>query len=108
MMRCCHMLGAIAANFSGSPKGWGWWTRLITPHSEAKCGILCIEQHRVRPSQEGRGKRETEGRGRLPVDHELESRGWLDGEVRRLRPLQDLIHQGGGAPEELGHVRPVG
>jgi hypothetical protein len=41
--------------------------------------------------------RQAEGLGGLEVDHQLELRGLLYGEIGRLRPFQDLVHVGGGA-----------
>src|SRR5262245_3607962 len=48
--------------------------------------------------------RQPEGPGGPQVDHELVLRGLLDGEIRRPRPLQDLIHVRSGAPVQLVKV----
>ena len=40
-------------------------------------------------------------------DHQLELRWLLHGEVARLRALQDLVHEGSGAPVEITKARPV-
>jgi len=47
--------------------------------------------HLIRPLQERRRDREAEGPGGLEVDHQLELRRLLDGEVGRLGALENLI-----------------
>src|SRR5713101_2973582 len=51
----------------------------------------------IRPPQQRRRDREAEGLGGLEVDHQLELRGLLYGEIGRLRALEDLVHVSGGA-----------
>jgi len=43
----------------------------------------------------------------LEVDDQLEGRGLLHGKVPRLRALEDLVHEDGGAPEEIREVGAV-
>src|SRR5262249_4597741 len=50
---------------------------------------------------------ETECLGDLNVDDQLELSRLLDGEVGGLCPLQDLVHEGGSAPDEEDDARPV-
>src|SRR5262249_9223318 len=45
--------------------------------------------------------------GDLYIDDQLELSRLLDGEVGGLCPLQDLVHEGGGPPEEGGIANPV-
>jgi hypothetical protein len=58
--------------------------------------------------EEHRGNDEPEGLGGLEVDHQLECRGLLDGQVPRLGPFQDLVHIGGRAPVQGGNAGPIG
>src|SRR5437867_3188637 len=64
--------------------------------------------HVVRPHQDRLRDRQAEGLRGLQIYHELEFRRLLDGEVGRLRALEDLVHVGGGAPEEIGKAHTVG
>src|SRR5258705_294030 len=45
--------------------------------------------------------------GRPEIDHQLERRGLLDGEIGGLGAFQNLVHVGGGAPMLGAEVRPV-
>ena len=56
----------------------------------------------IRPRQQRRWDREAEGLGGLEVDHQLELRGLLNREIRRLGTLQDLVDVGRSASEEIG------
>src|SRR2546425_9093704 len=58
--------------------------------------------------QERRRDRQPEGLRRLQVDGQLELARLLDGQVTRLRPLEDLVDTHGGPPPEICRVRPVG
>src|SRR5262249_482312 len=51
---------------------------------------------------------ETERLGGLEVDHQLELRGLLDGQVGGLGALEDLVHVGSGAPKQIRLVRSIG
>src|SRR4029434_36433 len=62
----------------------------------------------IRPRQQRGRDRETERLGGLEVDGQLELRRLLDGQVAGAGPLEDLVHVGRGAAEEIGNVRPVG
>src|SRR6185503_550914 len=64
--------------------------------------------HLVGPEQQRRRQRHAERPGRVEIEDEPELRGLLDGQVRRLRALQDAIDLGGRAPEDLLDVRAVG
>src|SRR5262249_43543964 len=64
--------------------------------------------HLIRPCEERRRNRETEGLGGLEVDHQLEL-GWLlHGQIARLGPLEDLVDIDGGASGLLEEVRYIG
>src|SRR5215831_17881097 len=58
--------------------------------------------------KDGWGDGQAEGLRGLQVDHQLEFRGPLDGQVGRLGAVQDLRHQTGCLPEHVGHVWPIG
>src|SRR2546425_249737 len=61
-----------------------------------------------RPQQQRRRDREAERPRRLRVDHQLELRGLLDGQVAGFRALENLVDVHGGTPEqvrEIGTVR---
>ena len=51
---------------------------------------------------------ETEHLGGFNVDHEFEAGGCLDGKVRRLRSLKNLIDEHGNAAEHLVVIRAIG
>jgi hypothetical protein len=53
--------------------------------------------HLIRPLEERRRDRQTEGVGSLEVDNEFELRRLFDGDVTGLGAFQDLIHVEGGA-----------
>src|SRR5262245_56043592 len=52
--------------------------------------------HAIRPDQERRRDRKTEGLGGLQVDDEAEQDWLLNCEIGRLGALQDLVNVGGG------------
>jgi hypothetical protein len=60
--------------------------------------------HLVRPRQQRRRDREAEGLGGLEVDHQLELRGLLDGQVGGLGALGDLV-DASGVPFVPGEAR---
>src|SRR5262245_2027050 len=62
----------------------------------------------IRPGQERRWDRQTEGLGGLEVDDELELGRLLDGEVARLSTFEDLVDVASGAPKQIGDIRAVG
>src|SRR5258706_9490384 len=61
--------------------------------------------HLIRPLQEGLGDGQAEGLGGPEVDHQLELRRLLDGEVGRLRAFQDLVHVRSCATIEIREIR---
>src|SRR5262249_27891412 len=61
----------------------------------------------IRSQQQRWRDGEAERLGRLEVDHELELRGLLDGQIGRLRALENLIDVGGGAPPDIRQARAV-
>ena len=63
--------------------------------------------HVIRPLQERRRDREAERLGGLEVDDQLELTGLLDGEVARLRALQDLVHVSDCPRVHAGQVRAI-
>jgi hypothetical protein len=44
----------------------------------------------------------------LEVDDQIKLRRLLDGQVARLRALEDLVHVGSGAPKQISNVRSIG
>src|SRR5258707_15389820 len=62
----------------------------------------------IRPQQERLWDRQAEGLGGLEVDDQLELGGLLDGQVAYLGTLEDPVDVGRRAPEEIGHIGPVG
>jgi DDE_Tnp_1-associated len=64
--------------------------------------------HLVRLKQDGGGNGEAEGLGRLQVDDQLKLHRLLDGQVGGLGPLEELVHIGGGAAEEVRQARSIG
>src|SRR5229473_6105404 len=62
--------------------------------------LICPPQHRRRD-------RQAEGLGGLEVDHQLELCRLLDGQVARVRALQDLVDENGNTSVEHGKVHAV-
>src|SRR5438552_17898977 len=62
----------------------------------------------VRPLQQRRRDRQPERLGGLEVDHQLELRRLLNGEVARFGALQDLVDEDRRAPLEIGRIRIIG
>ena len=73
-----------------------------------RCYELVSLNYLIRSLQERRRNRQAEGLGRLQVDHEVELRGLLDGEVSGLGPLEDPIDVGGRSLRHLRKIRAVG
>ncbi len=67
-----------------------------------------LPDHHVRLVEHRGGNRQAEVRGGLQVDDQVERGRRLDGQVRRLRPLQDSLHVVRHAPVEGRQVRAVG
>ena len=61
----------------------------------------------VRSEQQRLRDREAERLRRLQVDDQLELGGLFDREVSGLGSLEDLVNVGGGAPVQVGRVRPI-
>src|SRR5207244_12242267 len=61
-----------------------------------------------REYEDGLRNRQTEGSSRLEIDHQLEFRRLLNREICWFGTLQDLVDVGGGAPEQIRAVRPIG
>ena len=51
---------------------------------------------------------EAEGLGGPQIDHDLELRRLLDGQVGGFRAPEDLVHEGRGATRDLGHRGSIG
>src|SRR5262245_42334347 len=100
---------------TGTLSGQGRATRARGPlQREGRCRLHSRRGHDrgllydlIRPFQQGRGDREAERLGGLGVDHQLERRRLLHGQVGGLGALQDLVHKRGAAPEEIEKARPV-
>src|SRR5215510_5822345 len=63
--------------------------------------LVCPPEHRRRD-------RQTERLSGLEVDHQLELRRLLDGQVAGVGTLQNLVHVGSGAPRQVSKVRSIG
>ena len=61
--------------------------------------------HVIRPLQERSGHRQPESLGGLQVDHQLELRGLLDGEVGRSCAFEDSVDVGGRVPNHCVETR---
>src|SRR5262245_20596290 len=68
---------------------------------------LALLDHFVSSGEQRRRYGQAERLRRLEVDHQLELRRLLDGEVGGLGPLQDLVHEVGKTPPEVDGARPV-
>ena len=64
--------------------------------------------HLVGPQQQRGRDAEAEGLRRFDVDNEFELGGLLDGKVSRPRTLKNPRHKGGGVPDIVGKIWPVG
>src|SRR5262252_1532201 len=64
--------------------------------------------HLVGPEEDRRSNRQAQGLSRLQVDVQVELVRPLHGEVRRLGPLQNLIHKAGRELAQLGAIGPIG
>src|SRR5260370_39693001 len=79
----------------------------------AKAGVCMVAfsvslfDHLIRPLQERRRNRQAEGPGGLEVDKEFVGGRLLDGEVSRLRALQNPIHYRGSMAQHVGDVRAI-
>ena len=62
----------------------------------------------VRQDQQGRRYRNPKGLGGLEVNDELELQGLFHGQVSWLRPFENLVHVGGGAPVPLPQTDAIG
>src|SRR5215813_14055002 len=60
-----------------------------------------LPDHLIRLEEEHRGDCQSEGLGGLEVEDQLKLHWLLNGQVGRLGPLQDLVHIGGRAAEEV-------
>src|SRR6476620_3425871 len=61
----------------------------------------------IGPQQQRLWDREPERLGGLEVDHQLELRRLLHGQVGGLGALEDLVHVGGEASEQIGEAYPI-
>src|SRR5262245_7104144 len=70
----------------------------------ALTGPVGLPDDLVGAREQRRRNREAERAGRLHVHHEVEPCGLLDGQLSRLRPLEDLVHVRRGATVDVGKV----
>src|SRR5258706_13472358 len=77
---------------------------LMVPRAE----IPDLFDHLIRPEQERFRDGQAEGLGGLEIDDQLELRGLLHGEIGGLGPLEDLVHEVGGALVHPWIARPEG
>src|SRR5438128_3159583 len=79
-----------------SPTGWSaGGTRTVIYRLLSRS----LFDHVIRAQEQRLRDREAERSRRLQIDHQLERRRLLDGEVRRLCALEDLIDEGRGLAE---------
>src|SRR5207244_3091731 len=82
--------------------------------SASKCpagltlGPFSWMDHLVRPLHQRRRDRQPEGLGGLEVDDQVELGRLLHGQVGGLGALEDLVHVGRGASEQISNVRSIG
>src|SRR4029453_17303392 len=69
--------------------------------------VVSLLYYLVRSQQKRRRDRQPERLGGLEVDHQLERGGLLDGQVSRIRALQNLVDKHGGAPMQLDDVSTI-
>jgi hypothetical protein len=62
----------------------------------------------IRALQQRLRDRQAERFGRLKVYDQLELRRLLHGEIGGLGALEDLVDEGGGAPERVRGIRRIG
>src|SRR6516225_9982172 len=92
----------------GAPKEYTALQGRVQRPGESRRAASVLTDHLVRLEEERRGYRQSEVLGGLEVDDQLELRGLLDGEIRGLSPLENLVDVGGGAPKVVGEARPIG
>ena len=73
---------ALAATFSDFLSGEAGLAQLLR---------IALLDYLIRPRQQRRRDRQAEGLGGLEVDHQLELRGLLDGQIGGLGALEDLV-----------------
>src|SRR6266542_778402 len=73
---------------------------------EEDAGVVSLN-HLVRSQQQRWRDRQAEGLGSLEVDHQLELRRLLNGEVGGLSTFEDLVHVACGTAEIVGEFRAV-
>src|SRR5262249_10089101 len=87
---------------------FGWGVRqAISPvpmHFGTPHGLV---DHSVGSKEKGLRDRQSEGLRSLEVNHQLELRRLLDGQIAGLRALEDFVHVGGGTPKEIAEIRAV-
>ena len=64
--------------------------------------------HLIRPAQQRVRDPQAEGLHRLEIDHQVELRGLLDGEIARLGALENLAHIGARPSGQLGQASGLG
>ena len=77
------------------------WPELSPARWARSLGLKLLDDL-IRAQQERLRDRETEGFGGLEVDDHLKLGGLLDGQVGRLCPLEDLIHEDHRLPRDVG------
>src|SRR5215471_12070793 len=71
-------------------------------------GIASLFDHLIRPVQHGLRNCHANLLRGLEIDPQLEFRWLLDRKIARLRPFEDLVYIGGGAPVAVRAVPAVG
>src|SRR6267142_5391789 len=90
-----------------SPVDVKWREPTVPGPVESRRFVRSLD-HLIRPPQQRRRDCQPERLGGLEVDHQLELRGLLDGQVAGLGTLENLAYVGRGAPPHIRNLRAIG
>src|SRR6266478_2160789 len=91
----------------GHTRAWSTQRSRQQHARDGRVGRAPLLDHLVRPLQQGVRNRKPERLGGLEVDHQLKSRGLLNGKLRRLRSPQDLVDEIRRPTVHFGKVWPT-
>src|SRR5689334_6836283 len=103
---CCATAGAQSAKSNAKPSATIFFFDSFFPTPRAF--RLTLFDYLIRPFQHADGNRQTDLLRRFEVDDEFELRRLLDGKVRGLRALENLIDVNGRAPEQVWIISAIG
>src|SRR5262245_36048297 len=93
---------------------WGWLAGSLADlnYGRSSSQLAALVEHGlfddvVRSQQQCLWDRQAQRLGGLEVDHQLELRRLFNRQVGWLGPLENLVHVGGGAPEEIRVISTV-